>query len=298
VVQGRHRFSQLDILRYPERLQHRHHSDIKQGAATCMNEQHQEQSPRPQGKRVALFVTCLADLFRPSVAFASIKLLEQAGCEVTVPLLQTCCGQPSYNSGDYESTVPLARQVIVLLEAADYVVVPSGSCAGMICQHYPKLLEGTWRDRALQLAAKTFELTVFLKEVAQIESQGAKESGYPTVTYHDGCAGLRELGIREQPRQLLRELCGIEVSELQQGEVCCGFGGTFCAKMPEISGKMVGDKLQHALATGARILAGGDLGCLLNIAGRAQRQGAAIEVRHIAELLCGNLDTPAIGQGR
>jgi L-lactate dehydrogenase complex protein LldE len=263
-----------------------------------MTEQHQDHSPAPHNMRVALFVTCLADLFRPSVAFASIKLLQQAGCDVTVPLLQTCCGQPAYNSGDYEATVPLARQVIALLETADYVVVPSGSCAGMICQHYPKLLDGAWRDRALQLAAKTFELTVFLRDIARIKPQGNKLSGFPTVTYHDGCAGLRELGIREQPRQLLRDLCGIEVSELQQSEVCCGFGGTFCAKMPEISGKMVEDKLHHVLATGASILAGGDLGCLLNIAGRAQRQGAAIEVRHIAELLSGDLDAPAIGQGK
>ena len=263
-----------------------------------MNEQDRDHSPSPQRMRVALFVTCLADLFRPSVAFASIKLLQQAGCEVTVPLLQTCCGQPAYNSGDYEATVPLARQVITMLEAAEYVVVPSGSCAGMICHHYPGLLEGAWRDRALELAAKTFELTVFLKDIARIKPQGNNLSGFPTVTYHDGCAGLRELGIREQPRQLLRDLCGIEVSELQQSEVCCGFGGTFCAKMPEISGKMVGDKLNHALATGARILAGGDLGCLLNIAGRAKRQGAAIEVRHIAELLSGDLDAPAIGQGK
>jgi len=246
--------------------------------------------------RVALFVTCLADLFRPSVAFASIKLLQQAGCEVTVPLLQTCCGQPSYNSGDYESTVPLARQVITLLEPADYVVVPSGSCAGMICHHYPRLLHGAWHDRALQLAAKTFELTVFLHDIARIAPTEIQSCGYPTVTYHDGCAGLRELGIRDQPRQLLRELCGIEVSELQQSEVCCGFGGTFCAKMPEISGKMVDDKLKSALDTGAGILAGGDLGCLLNIAGRARRQGDAIEVRHIAELLCGDLSAPAIGQ--
>jgi len=262
-----------------------------------MNEPHQEQISLPQGMRVALFVTCLADLFRPSVAFASIKLLQQAGCEVTVPLLQTCCGQPSYNSGDYESTVPLARQVITLLEPADYVVVPSGSCAGMICHHYPRLLHGAWHDRALQLAAKTFELTVFLHDIARIVPTEIQSSGYPTVTYHDGCAGLRELGIRDQPRQLLRELCGIEVSELQQGEVCCGFGGTFCARMPEISGKMVDDKLKSALDTGAGILAGGDLGCLLNIAGRARRQGEAIEVRHIAELLCGDLGAPAIGQG-
>lgn len=262
-----------------------------------MNEQHQDHTPSPQGMRVALFATCLADLFRPSVAFNSIKLLQQAGCEVTVPLQQTCCGQPAYNSGDYEATVPLAKQVIALFEWADYVVVPSGSCAGMICHHYPRLLEGEWRDRAMQLAAKTFELTVFLKDIARIEPLGNNPSGFPAVTYHDGCAGLRELGIKEQPRQLLRDLCGIEVSELQQSEVCCGFGGTFCAKMPEISGKMVGDKLNHAVATGARILAGGDLGCLLNIAGRAQRQGKDIEVRHIAELLCNDLDTPAIGQG-
>ena len=244
-----------------------------------------------------MFVTCLADLFRPSVAFASIKLLQQAGCEVTVPLQQTCCGQPTYNTGDYEATVPLAKQAIALLEEADYVVVPSGSCAGMICHHYPRLLEGEWRDRALQLAAKTFELTTFLCDIARVDPAAVKPVELPGVTYHDSCAGLRELGVKEQPRKLLRELCNTEVTELQQTEVCCGFGGTFCAKMPEISGKMVGDKLDNAVATGASILAGGDLGCLLNIAGRAQRMGEDIEVRHIAELLCGDLDTPAIGKG-
>jgi L-lactate dehydrogenase complex protein LldE len=263
-----------------------------------MNEQHHDQSPPPQRMRVSLFVTCLADLFRPSVAFASIKLLEQAGCEVTVPLQQTCCGQPAYNSGDYEATVPLAQQVIALLEPADYVVVPSGSCAGMICHHYPKLLQGEWRDRALKLAAKTFELTMFLKDIARIEPQLNNPPSTLSVTYHDSCAGLREMSIKEQPRQLLQELCGIEVNELDQSEVCCGFGGTFCAKMPEISGKMVNDKLDHVLATGAKILAGGDLGCLLNIAGRAKRQGQEIEVRHIAELLSGDMDTSPIGEGR
>lgn len=262
-----------------------------------MNEQRDDAIPQGRGLRVALFVTCLADLFRPSVAFASIALLEQAGCEVTVPLAQTCCGQPSYNSGDYEATIPLAQQVVSVLESYDYVVVPSGSCAGMICHHYPRILKGQWRERALELAAKTFELTVFLNDIARIKPQGRVQALAETVTYHDGCSGLRELGIREQPRKLLQELCGIEVSELQQSEVCCGFGGTFCAKMPEISGKMVGDKVKNAVATGASILAGGDLGCLLNIAGRARREGQAIEVRHIAELLCGDLDTPAIGQG-
>ncbi len=257
--------------------------------------------PQPDQQRpalqVSLFVTCLADLFRPSVAFDSIKLLEQAGCEVSVPLQQTCCGQPAYNTGDYESSVPLARQLIQLFEPADYVVVPSGSCAGMICHHYPHLLDGEWRDRALALAAKTFELTTFLNDIAGLRRGRRKPIDLPEVTYHDSCAGLRELNIKAQPRELLRELCDTEVTELQQTDVCCGFGGTFCAKMPEISGKMVGDKLNNALATKAGILAGGDLGCLLNIAGRARRLGQTIEVRHIAELLSGDIHGPAIGEG-
>ena len=250
------------------------------------------------GQSVYLFATCLADLFRPSVAFDSIRLLEDAGCHVTVPLAQTCCGQPAYNSGDYFATADLARRVIAMLEPARFVVVPSGSCAGMICEHYPTLLEGQWRDRSLELAAKTYEITTFLSDVLKVRPPDPGRVSAPTVTYHDSCAGLRELGIKAQPRALLRDYCGIEVSELQQTEVCCGFGGTFCAKMPEISGKMVNDKLNNAAATGAEILAGGDLGCLMNIAGRARRMGVDIEVRHVVELLAGDLDEPAIGEGR
>lgn len=248
--------------------------------------------------QVALYVTCLVDLFRPSVAFDSIQLLEQAGCEVTVPTLQTCCGQPTYNTGDYESTIPLAKQLIEAFEFADYVVAPSGSCAGMISHHYPKLLQGEWHDRALALAAKTFELTTFLADIAKIEKSPGRAPQLPTVTYHDSCAGLRELGVKKQPRTLLKNLCDLDVSELEQTEVCCGFGGTFCAKMPELSGKMVSDKLDSALATQARILAGGDMGCLMNIAGRAKRLGKTIEVRHIAELLADDLNGPAIGEGQ
>jgi L-lactate dehydrogenase complex protein LldE len=250
------------------------------------------------GRSVYLFVTCLADLFRPSVGFDSIRLLEEAGCRVTVPLAQTCCGQPAYNAGDYEATAGLAQQVIAMLEPAGVVVVPSGSCAGMICEHYPTLLEGQWRDRALELAAKTYEITTFLNDVLKVRLKERRQGSAPSVTYHDSCAGLRELGIKAQPRALLREYCGIEVSELQQTEVCCGFGGTFCVKMPEVSGKMVNDKLNNAVATGADILAGGDLGCLMNIAGRAHKLGVDIEVRHIVELLAGDLDDPAIGEGR
>ncbi len=261
-----------------------------------MSEQHEGQVPQSRRKQVALFVTCLADLFRPSVAFACIELLEQANCEVIVPEQQTCCGQPAYNSGDTDATIPLAKKVIALLVDYDYVVVPSGSCAGMICHHYPRLLEGEWRESALELAARTFELTVFLKDIARFKSRAGSPPDFPTVTYHDGCAGLREMDIKDQPRQLLQDLCGIEVKELQQTEVCCGFGGTFCAKMPEISAKMADDKLDHALDTGARILTGGDLGCLLHIAGRASRRGDDIEVRHIAELLCNDRQTAAIGE--
>lgn len=247
--------------------------------------------------RAALFVTCLADLMRPSVAFASIRLLEQAGCVVEVPMQQTCCGQPGYNSGEYEATIPIAQQTIALFEHAEYVVAPSGSCAGMICHHYPKLLEGSWRERALALAEKTFELTQFLADVVKLDSAPALPTALPPVTYHDSCAGLREMGVKQQPRQLLKTLCDVDVQEMQQSDVCCGFGGTFCAKMPDISEKMVDDKLKNASESGATLVTGGDLGCLLNIAGRARRRGLELEVRHVAELLSGDLYSPAIGEG-
>ena len=266
------------------------------------NQRGERRSPgtplNPPRFQVALYVTCLVDLFRPSVAFNTITLLEQAGCEVLVPDLQSCCGQPTYNTGDYESTIPLAQQVIEEFEFADYVVIPSGSCAGMIVHHYPKLLTGEWRERALALAAKTFELTTFLADIANIEKPVQSNASPGPITYHDSCAGLRELGIKRQPRQLLKTLCNTEVMELEQTDICCGFGGTFCAKMPELSGKMVSDKLDNALASGAGTVTGGDMGCLMNIAGRAKRLGKNIEVRHVAELLAGDLDGPAIGEGK
>ncbi len=248
---------------------------------------------RPQ---VALFVTCLADLMRPSVAFAALALLEKSGCEVFVPDQQTCCGQPGYNSGDYESAIPLAKQLIAQFEPAQYVVAPSGSCAGMIVHHYPRLLDGEWRERAIELASKTFELTSFLAEIAPLQADPIPPERTPDITYHDSCAGLRELGIQRQPRELLRRICQKDVIEMQQSDVCCGFGGTFCARMPEISGKMASDKLANAMATGAKVLSGGDLGCLLNLAGRARRQGIDLEVRHVAEILNGDLDLAAIGE--
>lgn len=247
---------------------------------------------------VSLFVSCLADLFRPSVAFNTIVLLEQAGCSVTVPTRQTCCAQPAYNSGDYEAAIPVAQQLIETFESADYVVVPSGSCAGMISHHYPKLLKGQWRQRAIDLSAKTYELSTFLSEVANFDISGIDGSSLPKIAYHDSCAGLRELGIAEAPRKLLADLCGSPTIDLAQGEQCCGFGGTFCAKMPALADKMVDDKIDAFLASGSEILAGGDLGCLMHIAGRAKRRGQAIEVRHIAELLALDVSGPAIGEGK
>jgi len=246
---------------------------------------------------VGLFVTCLADLFRPSVAFSSIKLLEEAGCRVEVPLEQTCCGQPAYNTGALADTRPLAKKLIERFAEYPYVVAPSGSCAGMIKHHYPLLFREfpDWHGRAEELAARTWEITSFLTEVMKFTPPDLEMAGR-SVTYHDSCAGLRELGIKQQPRQLLAD-CGVELKELQGTEVCCGFGGTFCAKMPDISEKMVSDKLDSAVTSGADILLGGDLGCLLNIAGRAQRTGEEIEVRHVTEVLAGELDTPAIGEG-
>jgi L-lactate dehydrogenase complex protein LldE len=249
---------------------------------------------------VALFVTCLVDLLRPEVGFATLRLLEDAGCRVYVPRAQTCCGQPGYNNGDYEGARAVARDLIRTFEQSEFVVVPSGSCAGMLIHHYPNLLEGAWRERARALAERTWELTTFLSDVlgdilpARRPVPAAQAQA--AVAYHDGCAGLRELGIREQPRRLLAE-SGIAVRELEQPDVCCGFGGTFCAKMPAISAKMADDKLKDAVKTGADTLVAGDLGCLLALAGRARREGVALSFRHVAELLDGELEAPPIGEG-
>ncbi|KGE03866.1 (Fe-S)-binding protein [Pseudohaliea rubra] len=249
-----------------------------------------------EGPAVALFVTCLVDLFRPEVGFATLRLLEDSGCRVYVPRSQTCCGQPGYNNGDYEGARAIARDVIRSFEAAEFVVVPSGSCAGMLIHHYPKLLEGIWRERAEALAERTWELTTFLSDVLPGRASAPVAGTLPAVAYHDGCAGLRELGVRDQPRRLLAE-GGIAVRELEQAAVCCGFGGTFCAKMPAISAKMADDKLRDAVKTGADTLVAGDLGCLLALAGRASREGVALSFRHVAEVLDGRLEAPPIGEG-
>jgi len=252
----------------------------------------------PEPARVGLLVTCLVDLFRPTIGFAAVALLEQAECIVEVPRAQTCCGQPAYNSGDKADAKTIARQVIAAFAGYDYVVAPSGSCAGMVKVHYPELFadEPETLARAEELAARTYELVSFLVDVRGMT--GVAAAWAKTATYHDACSGLRELGVKAQPRALLASIAGLELRELPGAEVCCGFGGTFCVKYPEISDKMVADKADEIAATGAEAVLAGDLGCLLNIAGKLSRLGIPVEARHIAEVLAGVADVPAIGAVR
>ncbi len=245
--------------------------------------------------RVGLFATCLVDLFRPQVGFAAIKLIEASGCRVEVPENQTCCGQPAYNSGDRGDAAAIAQQVIATFEDYDYVVVPSGSCAAMIARHYPELFDDAdWARRATALSAKTFELTAFLYDVMGLRDVEAAFAG--NVTYHDACSGLRELNVRDQPRELLKSVDGLAFTELKDADVCCGFGGTFCVKYPEISNAIVTKKTAAIAGSEADTLVAGDLGCLMNMAGKLQREGKHVHARHVAEVLAGMADGPAIGE--
>src|SRR5712691_389828 len=258
----------------------------------------QAATPRSEPVHVALLVTCLVDLFRPSVGFAAVALLEAAGCTVEVPRAQTCCGQPAYNSGDRADAKAIARQVIAAFAGYDYVVAPSGSCAGMLRVHYPELFadEPSMLAEAEALAARTWELVSFLVDIRGMDRVAVRWD--KSATYHDACSGLRELGVEAQPRQLLASVEGLRLFELAEPEVCCGFGGTFCVKYPEISDKMVTDKAAEIAATGADAVLAGDLGCLLNIAGKLTRLGSPVEARHVAEVLAGMTDGPAIGAPR
>lgn len=244
--------------------------------------------------RVGFFVTCLVDAFRPSVGFAAIKLLEGAGCIVEVPATQTCCGQPAYNAGDRESAKAIARQTLELFHGYDYVVVPSGSCGGMLRKHYPELFEDDldYGPIARAVAARTYELIAFLTDILGVS---AVHAAFPAkVTYHDSCSSLREMEVAAQPRALLKTVKGLELAEITDRETCCGFGGTFSVKFPDISDALVMRKIALFEETGAEVILGGDLGCLMNIAGKLSRLGSPIEVRHVAEVLAGLTDAPPI----
>jgi len=242
--------------------------------------------------RVALFVTCLIDLLRPSAGFASLRLLQQAGCHVVVPEQQTCCGQPAYNNGDEATARAIARQVIDYLEGFSHVVIPSGSCAGMLVQHYPRLFdtEAAWRQRAEDLAGRCHELSRFLVEVLKVNNFATNYAG--KVAYHDACSARREMQVYAQPRLLLDQVIGLSRVELDDSEHCCGFGGTFSVKFGDISAAIVDKKVEAIRRSGADTLVAGDLGCLLNIAGRLSRQQQPIRAFHLAELLAGITDQP------
>ncbi|HWU26980.1 MAG TPA: (Fe-S)-binding protein, partial [Rhizomicrobium sp.] len=235
--------------------------------------------------RVGLFVTCLVDLARPQVGFAAVKLLEAAGCNVNVPSTQTCCGQPAWNAGADVLAADIARQVIEAFEAFDYVVAPSGSCASMIKNHFPEALAGDPRfeKRARALAAKTHELVSFLVNVRGITVAPVKCDA--KVAYHDSCSSLREMGVANEPRRLLGSIEGLSICALNDAQVCCGFGGLFAVKYPEISARMADDKLADAEKAGAELVLSADLGCLLHLAGRAARSGRPLRFRHVAEVL-------------
>ena len=247
--------------------------------------------------RVGLFVTCLVDIIRPTVGFAAVKLLEEAGCKVVVPS-QTCCGQPAYNAGDRTTAKDLAKQAIEAFEDCDYVVAPSGSCGGMLATHYPELFAGEpdMAAKAGRFANKTHELVSFLVDVLGVEKVAARYDG--TVAYHDSCAGLRELGVKKQPRRLLASVEGLRLVELEEAETCCGFGGMFAAKYGELSNAIVSRKSEDIRKTAADTVLAGDLGCLMNMAGKLQREGSPVKARHVAEVLAGMADGPAIGESQ
>lgn len=245
----------------------------------------------PRGKRVGLLATCLIDTFRPNAGFAAVRLLEQAGFSVEVPV-QGCCGQPNFNGGDEMGARQMAQTIIKTFAEFDYVVVPSCSCAAMIRVHYPDLFpdDNAAAAMAVALADKTWELTSFLVDVAKVASINVDMDA--TVLLHDSCSGLRELGVREQPRALLVSMPGVKLKEPANPEICCGFGGTFCVKYPDISARIAGNKVADLLASGpCDVLVSTDLGCLMHLGGKLHRDGTTLPILHIAEVLAGMTDS-------
>ncbi|MBN4665100.1 (Fe-S)-binding protein [Pandoraea nosoerga] len=239
--------------------------------------------------RVGLFVTCLIDLMRPEIGFSTLKLLETAGCEVVIPDSQTCCGQPGYNSGERAIARDLAQKFLDEFESFDYVVVPSGSCGGMVKAHYGDLFadDPELMGRYERLRPRVYELTDFLVNVLHVQAVPGDYNG--EVTYHDSCSGLRELGVKSQPRALLAKMPGVKLTEMKDCQACCGFGGTFSLKYGDISTAIVDEKCANIGASGAPAVVLGDLGCMLNIEGRLRRTGdTKTRVLHIAQVLAGD----------
>ncbi|HEY1329924.1 MAG TPA: (Fe-S)-binding protein [Actinomycetota bacterium] len=234
--------------------------------------------------RVSLFVTCLVDLLYPEVGEATVALLRDLGVEVDFPESQTCCGQPAFNSGFDADARRVARTLLGAFDDAEAVVAPSGSCAGMVRSFYPHLFHGTKDEaRANALAGKIYELTEFVVDVLGASSVEGRWDG--RVTYHDACHGLREIGLTGQGRQLLSRVEGLELVEMARPDACCGFGGTFSLRLPDVATAMADDKVAQAEATEADAMVAGDAGCLMHLAGRMSRRGAGMRPVHVATLL-------------
>ncbi|CAM3359602.1 (Fe-S)-binding protein [Paenibacillus lupini] len=234
--------------------------------------------------KVSLFITCLSDTLYPRVGEAMVKLLARYGIQLHFPTVQTCCGQPAFNSGYWKEARETAKTILDAFEDSDFVISPSGSCTGMI-HHYPKLFEADshMHARAVKLQSKSYEFTQFLVQVLGVKDLGAV---FPhKVTYHPSCHGSRLLGVKEEPLELMRNVVGLELVPLPFAEDCCGFGGTFAVKMADISGAMVTEKVDHVLETEAEVLVGLDLACLMNIAGNLRYRNQPVKVMHLAELL-------------
>ncbi len=236
---------------------------------------------------VSLFIQCLVDVMYPEVGMAMLKIFDKLGLPVDCPTDQTCCGQPAFNSGYRKQARVAARRFIDIFEDSQVIVCPSGSCASMVRKHYPQLFDGEpdWQRRAETVAAKTYELTQYLVDVLGIDDLGARYNG--RLTFHDSCHALRTLGIREQPRRLIAGVAGAELVEMNESERCCGFGGSFAVKYPEISVAMGQDKVNNIIATGAAAVVGTDISCLMNIQGLLSRRKSPVKILHIAELLAG-----------
>lgn len=236
-------------------------------------------------RKVSLFVQCLVDAMQPQIAQAMVDIFSRLHLEVDCPTEQTCCGQMAFNAGHRKEAAIAARHFVAVFENAEVIVCPSGSCTAMVVHHYPELLaaDPKWSDRAKQVAAKTYEFTQFVVDILGVEELGARYAG--TATYHDSCHLARSLGIREQPRKLLDRIFGLNLVEMEDSDRCCGFGGVFSVKYPEISTALVQDKVKNIVRSGADLVVGCDLGCLMNIQGMLHRQGSNIQAMHIAQLL-------------
>lgn len=235
--------------------------------------------------RVALFATCVVDQMYPAVAESVARVLRRHGCEVSFPATQVCCGQPAFNSGYFDDARRVAERLLDALADADHVVTPSGSCAAMIHHHYGRLFQDDSVRLAatVQLAERSYEFSQFMVNVLQVRRI---EGSFPhAVTFHPSCHGARLLGARQEPLALLRAVPELELRPLAQADDCCGFGGTFAVKLPEISAAIADEKLRHVSETGARYLVGTDLGCLMHLAGRMRRRGVPVEALHIAQLV-------------